>query len=88
VLERLKGVPDWKVGEIRDVHISLRSDEPNLKIRPRSHLVLIAGFGPLREMRIDPGYDCPALSVNEANLVQIRRGIEQDYSATDDQAPQ
>jgi hypothetical protein len=49
VLERLKGVPDWKIGEIRDVHISLGIGEPNLKIRPRSPLVLIAGFGPLHE---------------------------------------
>jgi hypothetical protein len=83
VLERLKGVPDWKVGEIRDVHILLGIDEPNLKIRPRSHLVLIAGLGPLHEMRVEPGYDCPVLLANEANLAQIRRGIEQDYSATD-----
>jgi len=81
VLERLKGVPDWKVGEIRDVHILLGIDDPNLKIWPRSHLVLIAGLGPLHEMRVDPGYDCPVSLANEANLAQIRRGIEQDYSA-------
>ena len=82
VLERLKGVPDWKIGEIRDIHISVRTDEPKLKIRPPSHLVLIAGFGPLREMRIDPGYDCPLLFVNEDTLAQIRQGIERDYGAT------
>jgi hypothetical protein len=58
VLKRLKGLPDWKIGEIRDVQIAMAS-KSILKVRAGSHLVLIAGFGPLREMRIDPATIAP-----------------------------
>ena len=83
VLRLLKGVWDWKIGEIRDVKISTRVDERNLNVHAGSRLILIAGFGPLWEMRIDPGYDCPVLFLNKSNLAEIVQGIEQDYAANE-----
>lgn len=83
VLEHLKGLPDWQVGEIRDVSISLGWSKTPQRIRPESHLILIAGLGPLREMRIDPGFGCPVISVSETTLAQLRRGIAQDYRQDD-----
>jgi len=83
VLDRLKGLPEWKVGEIREVPILLETSKPNLKIQSGVRLILFAGIGPLRDMRIDPGFDCPVISADETNLALIRQGISQDYSATD-----
>ncbi len=83
VLERLKGLPDWKIGEVRDVPISLETGKPNLKIQSGVRLILFAGIGPLRDMRIDPGFDCPVISADENNLALLRRGISQDYAAAD-----
>lgn len=83
VLDKLKGLQDWKVGEVREVPISRGIGEQRLQLRPLSRVVLIAGFGPLREMRVDPGYDCPVMLPDEANLAQIRDGIALDYSASE-----
>ncbi len=83
VLKPLKGLPDWRVGEIRDVPISLGWSKTTQRIQSGSHLILIAGWGPLRGMRIAPGFDCPALSVSESTLAQLRRGIAQDYGQED-----
>ena len=83
VLDKLKGLQDWKVGEVHEVPISGGIGEQRLQLRPHSRVVLIAGFGPLREMRVDPGYGCPVMLPEEANLTQIRDGIALDYSASD-----
>lgn len=83
VLERLKGLPDWKVGEIRDVRISVGTGKVIQRIRPGSRLILFAGFGPLRDMLIDPGFDCPVMATDETTLGLVRQGISQDYSAAD-----
>jgi hypothetical protein len=83
VLERFKGLPDWKVGEIRGVRISVGTSKPNLKIQSGVRLILFAGFGPLRDMLIDPGFDCPVMATDETTLALIRQGISQDYSAMD-----
>jgi hypothetical protein len=83
VLERFKGVQSWQVDEIRNVRIAADTENPKAKIQAGSKIFLFAGTGPLNEMQLNPGYDCPALFVNEATLAQVRRGIEEDYSATD-----
>jgi hypothetical protein len=83
ILDKLKGVANWKVGEIRDVPITGGIGERHVQLRPHSRVVLIAGFGPLREMRVDPGHNCPVLFADEANLAQIREGIALDYTASE-----
>jgi hypothetical protein len=83
VLEKLKGVPDWKVGEIRDVPISPRPDQSQLKTSAGAPVILFAGWGPLREMRIDPSYNCPVLWANATNLTELRRGLAKDYTDKD-----
>ena len=84
ILERLKGLTDWKVGETRDIPISIEPGKTNLKVRSGSRLVLFAGWGPLNDMRIDPGFGCPIISADESNLGLIRQGISHDYSANDE----
>lgn len=83
VLDKLKGITNWEVGEIHEVPISGGRGEQRLQLRPHSRVVLIAGFGPLREMRVDPGYNCPVMLADETTLTQIRDGIALDYSASE-----
>ena len=83
VLEQLKGVPEWKVGETRELTDLSGIGGDSTRLRPRTQLIFFSGRSPLSEMRIDPGYGCPILLLNEANLNLVRRGIAQDYSAKD-----
>jgi hypothetical protein len=83
VLERLKGVPDWKVGETRELTDLSGIGGDTTRLRPGTQLVFFGGRGPKSEMRIDPGYTCPLLSANETNLSLVRHGIDQDYARND-----
>ncbi len=78
VLERLKGAADWKVGETLS---GIGGD--NTRLRTGTQLIFFGGWGGSKEMRIDPGYACPILLLNETNLSLVRRGIAQDYTAND-----
>jgi len=83
VLERLKGVPDWKVGETRELSDLSGIGGDSARLRAGTQLIFFSGWSPLSEMRIDPGYACPILSLNETNLNLVRRGIGQDYTTND-----
>jgi hypothetical protein len=83
VLERLKGVPEWKVGETRELTDLSGIGGDSTRLRPGTQLLFFSGRSPLSKMRIDPGYGCPILLLNEANLNLVRRGIAQDYTARD-----
>jgi hypothetical protein len=83
VLERLKGVLDWKVGETRELTNLSGIGGDTTRLRPGTQLIFFGGRSPSSEMRIDPGYACPVMSVSETNLSLVRRGIAQDYTAND-----
>lgn len=83
VLERLKGVADWKIGKTRELTdlSGIGGDSTRLKVG--TQLIFFSGRSSLSEMRIDPGYSCPVLLANETNLSLVRSGIDQDYTAND-----
>jgi hypothetical protein len=81
VLARLKGAADWKIGETRDVPVFSEAGHENPKLRAGSQLMFFGGLDRSIGMQINPGYACPAVSVNETNLGLVRRGIAQDDSA-------
>jgi hypothetical protein len=83
VLERLKGAPEWKAGETREVSDITGIGGDSTRLRAGTRLIFFGGWGGLKELRIDPGYGCPILFLNETNLSLVRRGIAQDYSAID-----
>ncbi len=83
VLERLKGAADWKVGETHELSDLPGIGSDNTRLRTGTQLIFFGGWGGSKEMRIDPGYACPILLLNETNLSLVRRGIVQDYTAND-----
>jgi len=83
VLERLKGAANWKVGETREVPDLSGIGGDSTRLQIGSRLIFFGGQGPLSNMRIDPGYGCPILLLNDTNLSLVRRGIAQDYTAND-----
>jgi hypothetical protein len=83
VLEQLKGDTNWNLGEVHEVRVLLRSDSPDLKLRPALRLFLFHSRIRSEPLQIDLGAPCPVIPLNEANFNLIRRGIDQDYSATD-----
>jgi len=82
-LKRLKGVPDWNVGEARKVHVWGGLDSGGPKLPTGSQLILFRGQGPSTNPWTISPTTCPITWVNETNLSLIRRGIDQDYSALD-----
>jgi hypothetical protein len=83
VLERLKGAAEWKAGETRDVSDLSGIGGDSTRLRTGTQLIFFGGWGSSKELRIDPGYGCPILLLNETNLSLVRRGIAQDYTAND-----
>jgi hypothetical protein len=84
LLNRLKGVADWNVGETREVHIRRgNGGSESLKLPAGRQLILFRGRGPSTETWTVSLSTCPIAWVNETNLSLIRRGIDQDYSAFD-----
>ena len=83
VLERLKGAVDWKVGETREIFVEMGTGVAHPKIG--SQLIFFGGSGRANEeLQINPVDACPSgISLNDINLNLVRRGIEQDYTATD-----
>ncbi len=83
LLERYKGVQSWQVGEIRTVPIVPDTESPKGRSKWDPRFSSSLEMVPPKEMRLDPGHGCSALFVNETTLAEVRRGIEEDYSATD-----
>jgi hypothetical protein len=83
VIDRLKGMAAWNVGETRDVTLlsgTLCADD---KVRVGSRLILYGGWDRSNEVQFDPQKPWPVIPMNDTNLNLLRRGIYQDYSATD-----
>lgn len=83
-IERLKGAADWKIGQIRDVHFSPRPGEANSEPRIGQKLIFFAYWDHFEELRIEPADGCPILPANESNIALLRRGIVEDFGASDD----
>jgi len=83
VIDRLKGMAAWNVGETRDVTLlsgTLCADD---KVRVGSRLILYGGWDRSNEVQFDPQKPWPVIPMNDTNVNLLRRGIYQDYSATD-----
>ena len=83
VIDRLKGMAAWNVGETRDVTLlsgTLCADD---KVRVGSRLILYGGWDRSNEVQFDPQKPWPVIPMNDTNPNLLRRGIYQDYSATD-----
>lgn len=83
VIDRLKGMAAWNVGKTRDVTLlsgTLCADD---KVRVGSRLILYGGWDRSNEVQFDPQKPWPVIPMNDTNLNLLRRGIYQDYSATD-----
>ena len=83
VLERLKGMTAWNVGEIRDVTLLSGRLCAENKVRVGSRLIFYGGWDRSNEMQSGPQKSWPVTPMNHANLNLFRRGIEQDYSSMD-----
>jgi hypothetical protein len=83
LLQRLKGVPDWNVGETRKVHVRGGHCCESPKLSAGSQLILFRGRGPSTEPWTVSVSTCPVTWANETNVSLIRRGIDQDYRALD-----
>ena len=83
LLRRLKGVADWEVDGTREVPIWGGNFRESLHLLPGTQLVLFRDRDDSSERWIGSLSPCPIVQPNEINLSLIRRGIDQDYSATD-----
>lgn len=83
LLQRLKGVTDWNVRATREVPIRGGNFRENLKLPIGTRLVLFRSRGDSSEEWIASWSPCPITWANEPNLSLIRRGIDQDFNASD-----
>lgn len=83
VLQILKGPAPYAAGEIRDVFVYV--DVPKKRKFRRGSRLVFWGRYPKDNASIDLHYPCAPILANEANLRLIRSGIDQDYSAKDNE---
>jgi hypothetical protein len=83
VLDRLKGMAAWNVGETRDVTLPSGTPCADDKVQVGSRLILYGGWDRSNEVRFDPQKPWPVIPMNDTNLNFFRRGIDQDFSAQD-----
>lgn len=83
VLERLKGMAAWSVGETRDVTLLSGTICADDKVGVGSRLIFYGGWDRSNEVMFNPMNPWPVIPMNDANLNALRRGIDQDYSAMD-----
>jgi hypothetical protein len=83
VLDRLKGTVSWNVGETRDVTLVSGTLCAEEKVRVGSRLIFYGGWDHSNEVQFDPKKPWPVILMTNINLNLFRRGIDQDYSATD-----
>lgn len=84
VLQVLKGPGPVSMGDIRDVPVYI-AVPGEVHLRPGARLVLFARYRnetSVVDLRYDP---CAPILASNANLRLIRSGIDQDYSAADEQ---
>jgi hypothetical protein len=83
VLAALKGLPDWKPGQIRIVHITAASSGQEAELHKGKQLILFGAWGGRHaQIEIDlPRGGCSIVPLNGLNLTLVQRGIAQDYSA-------
>jgi hypothetical protein len=84
LIERLKGMTGWNVGEIRDVTLLSGTTCAPDTVQTGSKLILYGGWDQSNRHQPNPKRSWPAISMTDTNLGLIRRGIDQDYSATDE----
>lgn len=83
VLAALKGVPDWKPGQVHIVPTTAVSPQQEAELHKGTRLVLFGAWGGRHaqiEINLSRG-GCPIVPLNQSNLVFVQRGIAQDYSA-------
>lgn len=83
LLDRLKGAEDWRIGEIRELPVRAGKAPEIENLRPGTRLIFAGDFGYTNRMEIDLRTPCHLVSPNEANMSLVRRGIAQDYLATE-----
>lgn len=84
VLQKLKGATDWNVGETHNVSVLFTTRQELARLRPGLSLLLFNGRDP-KEISIDLHDACSPVPASETNLNLVRQGIDQDYSAADEQ---
>jgi hypothetical protein len=80
LLAKLKGGGNWKDGDIHEVGIFRRVDQPIIKTGSRL-IFLFDDRGWADTMPYDAAGSCSPLSLSEANLNVVLKGISQDYGA-------
>jgi hypothetical protein len=83
LVKRLKGVADWRVGEVRKQSIVGGTSREILKLPPGSDLVLFRGRGFPSDPWTVSVSTCPITWANESNLNLIQQGIDEDYASSD-----
>jgi hypothetical protein len=79
VLAQLKGVADWKVGEIRLIPTTATSPQQEAALRKGMRLIFFGAWGGrYAQIEIDLSRGCPIVPLNDTNLALVRLGIAQD----------
>lgn len=81
LLEKLKGVPNWKVGNTYEMGLP----DPTSSAVPRNSRFVFFFDHPnlVSDGQVDRGGACSLLPLYESNMENVHRGIDQDYTATD-----
>jgi hypothetical protein len=83
LVERLKGAKDWEPDELRDLYVGKNyltgPPETYPTIRPGARFIVLFESS----FKIEPvrNFQNSVLSLNDANLVQVRFGISRDFEA-------
>lgn len=85
LLERLKDVKDWNVGENRESRVRGGDNRENLNLPIGSKLVLFRTYHWTEDWTAS-SFSCPITWANESNLSRIRFGVDQDFVAQDKSA--
>jgi hypothetical protein len=82
ILAPLKGLPDWRAGEISVIGVSSASPQQEALLLPGSRLIAFGTWGGNHaQLEFDLWRGCPLVPLTDTNLALVRRGLAQDYSA-------
>jgi hypothetical protein len=87
VIERLKGMRDWKAGDTHTVSLEHGRYCVAENVRVGSKLILYGGLDRSAEANSSAGQFWPVMPLTDNNLNLFRLGISRDYSATDSTEP-